>query len=66
MVGKLLVSRASACRFLLSLSSSQLITSTSELGSYFIKAVKSLSPPERSASSQMTAKYPQAAQVAAR
>jgi hypothetical protein len=48
MQGKLLVSRDRASPFLLSLSSSQLITSTS-WGSYFIKPVKFLSPPQRRA-----------------
>jgi hypothetical protein len=48
MLAKLFVSRLSACLFLLSFSSSQLITSDpSQLGNYFIKPVKSLSPLRR-------------------
>jgi hypothetical protein len=53
MLGKLFVSRVSACLFLLSFSSSQLITSDpSQPGNYFIKSVKSLSPLQRGACSK--------------
>jgi enamine deaminase RidA (YjgF/YER057c/UK114 family) len=60
MLGKLFVSRVSACLFLLSFSSSQLITFTPQRrGNYFIELVKSLSPLQRGACSRMSVREPE-------